>query len=97
MADSEVSVQSVNHDPVARRFLLVVDGHEAVVDYEHRDGTMVITHTVVPQAIGGRGIAGVLVRAALEHARGQGMKVVPQCSYAEAFMRRHGEYTDLLG
>jgi len=38
-----------------------------------------------------------LTRAALAHARAAGLKVIPECSYAVAFMQRHGEYADLLG
>ena len=45
--------------------------------------------------IGGRGIAGQLVRAALEFARGQGLKVRPECSYADAWMRKHPDYDTL--
>jgi predicted GNAT family acetyltransferase len=56
---------------------------------------MVITHTIVPAAIGGRGIAGDLVRAALEHAKAQGLKVEPRCSYADAWMRKHPQFEAL--
>jgi predicted GNAT family acetyltransferase len=50
---------------------------------------------VVPAAIGGRGIAGRLVRAALEHARAAGLKVVPRCSYVADYLDKHPEYADL--
>jgi predicted GNAT family acetyltransferase len=33
---------------------------------------------------------------ALETARANGWKVVPMCSYAVAYLRRHPEYNDLL-
>ena len=56
---------------------------------------MTITHTIVPAAIGGRGIAGQLVQAALDHARSAGLKVAPECSYADDWMRTHPEYEDL--
>jgi predicted GNAT family acetyltransferase len=56
---------------------------------------MAITHTIVPPEIGGRGIAGALVQAAVEHARAQGLKVAPHCSYADAWMRKHPQYGDL--
>ncbi|WP_133479434.1 GNAT family N-acetyltransferase [Cognatilysobacter segetis] len=87
---------TVQHQPENERFIVVADGHEAEVNYRIEDGVMSITHTGVPDAIGGRGIAGDLVRAAFEHARAQGLKVRPLCSYAEAWSRRHAEYADLL-
>ena len=96
MSASSAALPPVTHAPAESRFLLNVDGLDAVVEYERRDGVLTITHTRVPEAIGGRGIAAHLVRAALEHARAEGLKVAPACSYAAVFMQRHGEYADLL-
>jgi uncharacterized protein len=86
----------VQHDPESSRFFTEVDGHEAEVSYQRQGDVLAITHTGVPDAIGGRGIAGDLVRAAFEHAREAGLKVQPVCSYAEAWSKRHPEYADLL-
>ena len=44
---------------------------------------------------GGRGIAGRLVRAALEFARGEGHRVRPSCEYAASWMTRHPEFDAL--
>ena len=49
----------------------------------------------MPPAIGGRGIAGALVRAAVEYAKAQGLKVDPQCSHADGWMQKHPEYNAL--
>ena len=87
---------TVQHQPENERFVVTAEGHEAEVNYRIEDGVMSITHTGVPEVIGGRGIAGDLVRAAFEHARSEGLKVRPLCSYAEAWSRRHAEYADLL-
>lgn len=91
------AVTGIEHDAAANRFQTVVDGQRAVLDYQLDAGVMVITHTGVPEAIGGRGIAAQLTRYALDHARAAGWKVVPACAYAATFMQRHGEYADLLG
>jgi predicted GNAT family acetyltransferase len=85
----------IAHDPDGRRFHATVDGHEAFLKYALDGGVLVIRHTEVPEQIGGRGIAGVLVQATLQYARGQGLKVAPRCAYAAAYMRRHPEYADL--
>lgn len=86
----------VHHDPDTRRVHARVEGHEAELRYSLRDGRMVIDHTGVPDAIGGRGIAGILVKAALDLARARGWRVVPACSYAAAYIQRHPEYADLI-
>lgn len=83
------------HNTDARQFQVEVEGHRGVIDYTLRNGVMTITHTDVPPAIGGRGVAAELTRFALETARREGWKVIPACSYAAAFMHKHPEFADL--
>ncbi|KRC70213.1 hypothetical protein D3C87_462110 [compost metagenome] len=87
---------SVTQDTARSRFTATVDGVLCVLDYQLQGGAMAITHTGVPSAVGGRGIAAELTRQALLAARANGWKVRPLCSYADAYMRRHPEYNDLL-
>ncbi|HMZ02137.1 MAG TPA: GNAT family N-acetyltransferase [Novosphingobium sp.] len=60
-----------------------------------RHGVRVADHTLVPPAIGGRGIAAQLVEALVEDAREQGFRIVPQCSYVAVAFDRHPEWADL--
>ena len=46
----------IEHDTVASRFFLLIEGHRCVLDYALTNGTMTITHTGVPEALGGRGL-----------------------------------------
>ena len=78
------------------RFEAVTDAGHAIADYRLRDKTITFTHTEVPESMRGRGIAGILARAALDSARQRGLKVVPVCSYMSAFIRKHPEYQDLV-
>jgi hypothetical protein len=41
----------------------------------------IAAHTVVPRAIGGRGVAGALVARLVEDAERQGFLIRPDCSY----------------
>jgi predicted GNAT family acetyltransferase len=77
-------------------FELTVDGHRAVAAYQREDDVIVFTHTAVPKEIEGRGVASKLIRAALDSARDQGLKVVPQCSFVRAYIERHPEVQDLV-
>ena len=90
------NTDAIEHDRDAASFRTFVESHRAEVNYRLEDGVMTITHTGVPKPIEGRGIAASLTRAALAAARAEGWKVVPQCAYAAAFVRRHREYDDLL-
>jgi len=86
----------VEHDPAQHRFQARVKGYLALLDYQIKRRRMIITHTEVPEAIAGRGVAGELTRVALRYARDNKYKVVPACAYAEQFMERHAEFHDLL-
>jgi len=86
----------VAHEPESSRFVAEADGHTCVLDYQLDGTSMTIVHTGVPAAVGGRGIAADLTRTALETARERGWKVIPVCSYAAVYLRRHPEYEDLL-
>lgn len=86
---------AITHDRAARRLETQVDGVSCELDYRLDGGVMTITHTGVPSAVAGRGIAAALVKSALEAAREAGWKVIPACSYAAAWMERHPEYDDL--
>jgi predicted GNAT family acetyltransferase len=85
----------VEHEPARQRFVARVDGDECVADYRLVGGVMQMTHTGVPPRLEGRGIAAALVKAALAHARANGLRVDPVCSYVRAYMERHPETASL--
>lgn len=87
---------AVQHQVAAQRFLVAVEGHDCVIDYRRNGAVLTITHTGVPSAIGGRGIAAALTRALLDWAQREQLRVIPQCSYAAVFIQRHPEYAQLL-
>jgi predicted GNAT family acetyltransferase len=95
MSTADLQNLDIVHHPIPGRFAVQVEGEQAYLDYQTAGSTMHVTHTLVPDAIAGRGIAGRLVQAALNHARHEGWKVKPLCSYADAWMARHPEYADL--
>jgi predicted GNAT family acetyltransferase len=86
----------IRHLPEANRFEAVVDGHASRLDYLIDAGTMRIHHTEVPYPLEGRGIAAALTRTAIDHARANGLRVQPLCSYVRAWLRRHPEHADLV-
>jgi uncharacterized protein len=84
------------HDTQRRLFAAAVGGAEAVCAYRLDGQVLVLHHTEVPAALQGQGIAALLVQAALDWARQEGLVVRPLCSYVASFMRRHPETQDLL-
>lgn len=87
--------RAIEHNTAQNRFEWTEDGTLSVLDYVLQDNVMTITHTGVPEAVGGRGIAGDLTQVALDTARANGWMVRPQCSYAAAYIKRHTQYQDL--
>lgn len=86
----------VVHRPEGQCFEAIVEGQRCVADYR-RDGQVVhMTHTVVPPALEGRGIAAALVEAALRWAQAEGLQVDPACSYVRGYFQRHPEWRSLL-
>lgn len=70
------------------RYVAVVEGsaEEGYLEWEPggaKDGKeiRIATHTIVPRAIGGRGVAGALVVRLVEDAERQGFLIRPDCSY----------------
>ena len=48
------------------------------------DGNIVIDHTGVESAFGGKGYGGLLLAEAVGYARREGIKIVPVCSFVAA-------------
>ncbi len=85
----------IEHEAASSRFATTVQDHLCVLEYELSNDSMTITHTRVPPEVGGKGIAADLTKVALDTARLNGWRVVPQCSYAAVYIKRHPEYADL--
>lgn len=86
----------VSNNRDENRYELEVDGRLAIAEYRLRPGRITLTHTEVPEALGGRGIGKTLVKAALDDARRQGLKVVPVCPFVKHYIDTHPEERDLL-
>jgi uncharacterized protein (DUF924 family)/predicted GNAT family acetyltransferase len=81
----------IRHRPAEGRFETTVDGARGVIEYRLEDGAMLLTHTEVAPELRGRGIAGQLVEAALDHARTEKLAVRPLCAYARRYLQRRDE------
>lgn len=93
----------VVHVPTQRQFQLALRGDDrAYVEYElpkpvaGLPPVLDLTHTIVPSAYGGQGIAGVLVKHAFEYAKAEKMAVRPTCSYAAQWVAKNATYQTVL-
>jgi len=85
----------VIHNADERRFETWIDGYLSKLDYIQDGKNFVITHVGVSPELRGQGIAGKITQVSLEYAKEHGLRVIPMCSYAAAYIRKHPEYTEL--
>ncbi len=57
---------------------------------------VIADHTLVPEALEGRGIARRLLDRLLDDARHEGFRIMPLCPYVNAQRRKHPEWADLF-
>lgn len=85
------------HDTVNNRYAFDLgNGARAFIDYVPSPQGYRLTHTEVPPAFEGQGIARQLVEATLGEFRRRGEHIIPQCSYIIHFIRRNPEWATLL-
>jgi len=85
----------VTQNEAEQRFETWIDGYLSKLDYIQDGKNFVITHVGVSPELRGQGIAGRIVQVGLEYAKEKSLRVVPMCSYAAAFIRKHPEYAEL--
>ncbi|HEX9938199.1 MAG TPA: GNAT family N-acetyltransferase [Longimicrobium sp.] len=93
MAEASVQVQ---RNEAEEQFEALVGGEKAVLTYAEQNGKFYVLHTEVPEAMEGHGVGSALVRAAMDYAREQGVKAVPFCAFAKAWLQRHQDYSDMV-
>jgi len=88
MTNDSNTVQVVDV-PLEDRFVVRTDGAEAELVYRVSGDRIYLIHTEVPESMGGRGIAGQLVRASLRRAEADRLTIVPWCPFARRWLKEH--------
>ena len=57
---------------------------------------MIIEHTEVSEELKGQNVGFLLVKAAVEFAREQNIKIIPLCPFANSVFKRKPEFADVL-
>ena len=86
----------ITHDARTHRFELR-SGQDDMpfIEYIPTAGGMTIVRTWVPPVLEGQGIASMMTRHVLDYARERHLRIVPECSFTRAYLKRHPEYADL--
>ena len=81
----------------ARGAFVIKKDHKRVAEltYKQEDGGINIDHTEVDKGLRGQGVGEDLVKAAVEFARENGLKVTARCPYASKVLAQSDEYSDV--
>lgn len=85
-------MMKVEHNTEKCWFIIWEDGFEAHLAYQLTASVVDIRHTIVPQEIGGRGIAALLMETACNYAREHNYRIRATCAYASVWLKRHSGY-----
>jgi len=83
------------HNKEKHQYEYHIEGYTAQLIYEEKAGVLDLTHTLVPKELGGRGIAGALVKDVFADIQAKGLKIRSACSYIDAYIEKHPEYKEL--
>jgi len=80
----------------ANRFEIASDKGLAQLVFRRGPSLLDLAHTEVPPEMEGGGYGSTLVKAALEYAKSEKLKVVPSCPFVSRWLERHHEYDDIV-
>lgn len=87
----------INYEAAGSRYVMSLDGgDDAQVDVRISEGVMTVRRVFVPPSHEGQGLAARLMDHVAGDAREKGLKIVPVCSYADAWFRRNRDRRDVL-
>lgn len=63
----------------------------------HTEGNkMYLDSTFTPEEYRGRGIGSELMKASMDYAKKNNLLIVPVCSFAKEYFRKHEEYSSIV-
>jgi uncharacterized protein len=84
------------NNKLKHRFETEIGPRTAFLNYILADKVITFTHTEVPSSLNGRGIGTALVKAGLDYAIEQSLRVVPQCPFVADFISAHPHYQSIV-
>jgi uncharacterized protein len=88
---------TVTDNPADNRYEIDVDGELAgVIMYRLTGDVIAFLHTETLEGFEGKGLAGELVRQALDDVRSRQLALQPLCPYVSEWIGKHPEYEDLV-
>lgn len=80
----------------AKQYELSVEGPKPRIEYILARDNIYLTHTEVPKALEGQGIASKMVLMALEDIKSRNLTLIPMCPFVAMYIKRHPEWRELV-
>ena len=81
----------VTHNEAQGQFEIALGKETAFLQYHRTQESISLIHTEVPEGLRRRGLGSQLVRAALDYAHFNQLKVVALCPFVKAYLQRNPE------
>lgn len=79
-----------------KRFEVEIEASTAFVEYEMNNDIISLTHTEVPEELGGQGVGSKIVGNVLSKIKEEGKKVKISCPFIKKYVEKHPEFDDLV-
>ncbi len=87
---------ALKKNEVAKQFEMEVDGLKAIIAYQEHHFTITLTHTEVPPALEGKGVATAIIEKTLSYLEKNHYRLIPLCPFVVAYIKRHPEWKMIL-
>ena len=87
----------VKHDEQKHSFYVIAEGQECFLRYSQTDEHCLnFSYIYVPPALRGKHIADAIVKAGVEYAIKNNMKIIPSCSFVLRSMQHKKEWREII-
>ena len=86
----------IHDNPDRHQYELPIEGDVAVVTYNLSPPNLMITETLVPQRLEGRGIGSRLAKHVIADAKARDLLILPVCTFFSAYFQKHPEHAEVV-
>lgn len=94
--EPEEEILYVYNNIERQRYEVYIEGTVAFMEYRDGEDVRYYTHTEVPPAYEGYGIASQMAKIILEDAEQEHLSIIPLCPFLRGYIERHPEYKSLI-
>ena len=86
----------VTYNEAKQRYEMPFDNLMVYANVRKDKNALYIDYVFAPPELRGKGAAGEFMSKLMDAVRAESLKAVPLCGYAASWLRRHGDFRDLV-